>query len=47
MNVWCKGAGTPGAKFWNIAGLSAVATLRDARLRGAYATLQRMPRRIH
>ena len=28
-----------GAKFWNIAGLSAVATLRDARLRGDYETL--------
>ena len=37
----------PGARFWNNAGLSDVATLRDARLRGDYETLQRMPRRIH
>jgi len=36
----------PGGRFWNIAGLSAVATLRDARLRGAYETLQRRPRCI-
>ena len=37
----------PGGRLWNIAVLSAVATLRDARLDGAYETLQRMPRRIH
>ena len=37
---------TPGARFWIIAGLSAVATLRDARLRGHYETLPRLPRRI-
>ena len=46
LNLTSPGPQRSGAKFWNIAGLSAVATLRDARLRGDYATLQRMPRRI-
>ena len=39
--------GKSGGRFWNIAGSNAVATLRDARLRDAYETLQRIPRRIH